>query len=428
MDINTLAVIKKSSSSLVVSVFGVLTALGVSIFLGRNIGPEGVGIINLSNQIALTMTSFCLFGLSNLLVKNISILKLKNDWKGIKDLMHSSYIFSGILSFSITIIMLILVPVISVHIFNEPNLTIPLSIAALFLFAQVLIGICSSTFIGFGKIWQGNLFSRPLSIFLTAVVLLFIYRFNGKISIIDTAMAYAVGVVVVALAGSIYWKSRLPANLMKSQFSFEIVTQAKPFFYITFIGVLSTNIDKLMLGWLLDSKELGLYIVASQLAMLMIFFQQVTNASLSPRISTLFHTDNIADLELLIRRVNGWLCGIGITGVIFFMLCGKFILGFWGTSFQSSTTILIILAIGQFFNISTGSVASIMNMCGMEKLHSKMSIIFLILNILLNYIFITNWGTIGLALSTALNVAIVNISKAFVVKRMIGISVLPLLR
>ncbi|MDC9724260.1 MAG: hypothetical protein PSN34_16035 [Urechidicola sp.] len=51
LDEHTLEVVKKSSSSLIVKIIGMIAGFLLSIFLGRTLGADGLGVINLSNSL-----------------------------------------------------------------------------------------------------------------------------------------------------------------------------------------------------------------------------------------------------------------------------------------------------------------------------------------------------------------------------------------
>lgn len=73
IDEHTLEVIKKSSSLIVVKIGGMVAAFVVSIILVRTLGPEGLGIISLVNQIIAIALIFSILGMNNVIVKEFAI-------------------------------------------------------------------------------------------------------------------------------------------------------------------------------------------------------------------------------------------------------------------------------------------------------------------------------------------------------------------
>jgi len=429
LDEHTLEVVRKSSASTVVKVAGMAIGLLVSVFLGRTIGAEGLGIINLSIQIATIVISISLLGISNLIVREVSHLKVKKDFEKIKGIMHTSYIVNGIVSLFFSLLLILLSPYLSENIFNEPRLTWPLIIASLVIPNQVFSRLFSASLIGYRKIWQSNLVDQTLSILGTGVCLLVLYLTKVEINVTTVAISYGIGRIIVTISVGVYWKKLTSAHFKSKQahFNINIFKQARPFFLITVVGILATNIDKVMLGWLSTSEQVGLYSVASRIALLTIFFLQITNSAVSPKISSLYNTGKTAELEKMIRKVTTGLGLIALFPLLIFIIFGSHILSIWGNEFKEAYTILVILTIGQFVNITTGSVSSVMNMCGLEKIHSRITLYFVIGNIVLNFFSIKYFGTIGLAATTSFAIIAINIVKVIIVKKRINILSLPLL-
>ena len=100
LDEHTLEVIKKSSASIIVKVIGMFVGLGVSVFLGRTIGPDGLGIINLSHRIVNLLIVIGLFGMQQVIIKEVPIAKDKKEYKHIGNVMYSAYLINGELLYS----------------------------------------------------------------------------------------------------------------------------------------------------------------------------------------------------------------------------------------------------------------------------------------------------------------------------------------
>ena len=97
-------------------------------------------------------------------------------------------------------------------------------------------------------------------------------------------------------------------------------------------------------------------------------------------------------------------------------------LNLWGQEFVSAYSILIVLAIGQFVNISTGSCCLLLVMTGHEKIHSYISFCSLLMNVVLNIVLIIRFGALGAAIATATTVIFENFFKLILAKRKTSIS------
>ena len=79
------------------------------------------------------------------------------------------------------------------------------------------------------------------------------------------------------------------------------------------------------------------------------------------------------------------------------LLLPDFLLGIFGPEFICGKQILIILCVGQFINVSTGSVGQILAMTNREKLLRISVLSGTVLNLLLNITLVPNFGMEGAA-------------------------------
>lgn len=399
----------------------------VSVALGRILGAEGLGVINLANRIGSILLIIALLGVPQLLIKEIAIAYQKKDWQRIRDCLSSAFKLNGGIAILISVAGICLTPWLANNIFHEPDLTIPLIITLAALIFQVFSRMYSSGLIGFRKIWQSNLVNESLSIAIVGLVLLIMWLFNVEITIIRAAFAYGIGRVIVAITMNIYWKSitkslpkQAPENIAKN-----LAKASWPFLLVSATGIISTNIDGVMLGWLGNVKDVGLYSVAARISTLTIFFLQVTNSAISPKLAALFAERKIDEMNKMVQSVTMGLMVVTIFPLIFFIFGGSFLLSLWGKEFTTAYWALIILSIGQCFNIATGPTGLVLIMCGYEKLQSNIMLLCLAINVILDYILIPPLGYVGAALGSSLALILLNLIKIYFSKKKVGISTLP---
>jgi O-antigen/teichoic acid export membrane protein len=121
------------------------------------------------------------------------------------------------------------------------------------------------------------------------------------------------------------------------------------------------------------------------------------------------------------------LAGIGLLSLIVFLSLGKYILNFWGGEFVLGFPILAILAIGQFFNIASGPVAAILIMTNNEKVARNITVFTVLLNLILNYFLINNFGAVGAAIATAFTTILNMLLFAFFVNKRTGLKIFKFL-
>ena len=422
LDINTLEVLNKSISSSLVKISGMMAGVFVSIFLGRFLGAEGFGIINLVNRIVLVIITVALLGMQPVIVKKVSIAYNRLNWERIGNSLFSAFLINGIITIVLVIVFIYLTPYIANNIFQNSNLETPLLIGVLMIVPMVASRLLSSGLIGFKKIWQSNLVNNTLSAVIVALLLLISHFFKIEINVVSVAIIYAISRLIVFICVSSYWRTIFKNKSKNKYIGNDMLKMALPMFLVTFSAVIASNADGLMLGWLGNASQVGLYAVAAKVALLTSFFLQVTNAAIAPKVAALFEENKINELEIMVQKVTFFLFIIGLLSLLLFLFFGNFLLSMWGNEFNSAYSILIILSIGQFFNLTTGAVGVLLVMTGHENILSKISISFLILNLVLNFIFIYKFGALGAAISTAICVISQNLLKLYYVKIKLNIN------
>lgn len=401
-----------------------LIGLAVSIFLGRTIGAEGLGIINLSFRIVQILLILGLLGMPQVIIKEVAIACNQNNLQQIGDVMYTSYFMNGALSLMLSVIVIIFAPWISENLFNEPLLTWPLIIAVIVMTPMVFSRIFSSGLVGFKKIWQSNLVDQTLSIAITGVILITISLFNFPITVNTAAIAYAIGRIGVTISIGIYWHSIYHSNGKRKYIGNVLFKTAKHLLIVSAATVLFNSLDLIFLGYFEDSEQVGLYSVAKRLSLLTIFFLQITNSAISPKIAALYKTGNVKEIETMVRRVTIGLMIIGALFLATFIIFGRLFLSIWGSQFADSYLILVILSIGQFVSIGSGAVGIILIMTGNENVQKNISLSFLAINIVLNIVLINLYGITGAAIAAALTIAGINITKIIYVIKKTGINIL----
>jgi len=425
LDVHTLEVLVKSSKTMVVKVFGMISALLISIFLGRNLGSEGLGVVNFANQLGMILLIFSMFGFQNVIIKFIAIAKGKLDDKDIVTTLHTSLIFNGLLSIVIAGVGVIVLPYIIEMWSGNQDLYIPLLIVFVMLIPQTISRVYGAALNGYGKIWQANLVNQTLSTFLVGLGLILYWSINIRFTPITILLLYAISRVLLAFVVLILWNQTFKSKI-KGDFNFKpMLKMAKPMLLVTGTGVIASNADAIMLGALGTFKDVGIYSVAARLALLTSLFLQVSNAAILPKLASLFSNSKIDEMRLMVQRVTKGLALIALLCVVFFIVFGQWLLGFWGAEFQTAYWVLVILAIGQFFNIATGCSGLLLVMCGFEKIHGYISLVGVVLNIILNVVLINQYGALGAAIATAITVMLSNVAKVILAKRKTGILTIP---
>ena len=422
---NTTEVSKKAIPTAFVKLAGMVLSIIVSVFIGRTLGAEGLGVINLANRIVAVLLVVCMFGMRQVLIKEIAIGRNRGDLKRIGDSLKTAYFLNVVISIVVSISLIILSPWLANSFFKVPELEWVLVLSFIVIPFQILSRIFSSGLTGYKKIWQASLVDQTLSVFIVFLILFIYYILSIEITTFNVVIAYVIGRLTTTLALGVYWHTIFSSILKKERKTKELIKTAFPIFLVSLTETIYKNIDIIMIGWLCSAKEVGIYTVASRIAILSGFLLNVANSTVSPKFATIYDENKKPELEKLVQFVTIALFLISLAILIMSIGFGNFILSIWGLEFKSGHSVLVILAIGQFFNVATGTVGTLLTMTGFEKKLLAVNTLFMVLNIILNIVFITIWGIEGAAFAYAISIFGMNFTRVFFVHKYIGIHVFP---
>lgn len=402
-----------------------LLSLVLSVFLGRVLGPGGLGTINLANQIITIIVMLILFGFPMVLVKEVAISANIGDKQRIHNLIGSALMVCISMALIVLFFSFWFGDVVIEYFFTE-ELFFPLIVLMTVVIFQVISRILASGLNGYNKIWQSALVSESLSLFITLISLL-IYYFIGKlVNVRVVAIAFALGRVLVTIFTWLVWLQAHHFTGRRTKFEYKLLfNTGLPLLAAQAANIIATSVDSIMIGALLTTEDVGIYSIAFRVAFVSSFFLQVTNLVLAPRIASFYSKKRIGELQMVIQKTTGYMFVLALLGLLFVLFFGESILKIWGSEFEISYFPLIILSVGQFFNIVTGCVGLLLTLCGGERIWGLMTLIAAILNLILNVLLIPVWGIDGAAVATSSTMILMNVGGVFLVKKYIGVLTIP---
>ena len=192
--------------------------------------------------------------------------------------------------------------------------------------------------------------------------------------------------------------------------------------------MINSYCDFIMLGALRGSAEVGLYTVATSGAFLVILILAGMNTSLSPIVAALYSKNNMKKLKEVVGKSARWAFFSGLIVGILLVIFGYWFLLVFGIEFIQAKSALNILVIGNIFMSYMGTVAVVLLMTGKERIVMKGFGVGAALNIVLNALFIPQWGMDGAALASATSIILCYMFLTWVAYRELKIQTLPLLR
>jgi stage V sporulation protein B len=399
----------------VASAVGMLLGFPITVFLGRYLGADDLGLYRMVNTIFGTLMLFVTIGIPASVIKYVAEFR-DNDEK-LREIVSASLITSillGLLSF----IFIYLSADLFSDFFNMPELSGLLKILA-FAFP---FSIINSTLIGLlnglremtKNAWVSIVQSATMLVL--TLILVFKYGVNGAV----------VGIVLSSILATLLLISIQRISNISFNNYFNTTSQIISFGSKTVlsnaINLINYQADTLMIGYFMTKTDVGVYSVAVMFAKLIWILPDSIQRITFPLISE-YHAKKMSEsIATVVDRCMKYSCLFLIFCTTSFVFFGKeFIALIFGAEFELSYFPLIILLIGTLFFGMTKSVGSIFASIGEVNLVYKIPLVSAIFNILLNMLLIPTYGIIGGAFATSFSLIISMILMLHFMRSLLGI-------
>ena len=424
-DGHTQELISGASVALVLKIIAGGIAFLFNIVLARLLGAEGSGIYFLTFTIVLIMAGIGTIGMENTLVRFIAANSLENKYEKVLGVYKKATLYSFIVAGLFSIILFSISPWISQSVFNKPELGQPLRYMSLAILPLALLNLHAYALQGLKKIAKSI---SVLSIFIPLITGIIAIIFVPNFGISAAVMAYILSTFITLAFGFYFWRKAVsPWGKNKTEFDTNLLFNTSlPLLGINVMNLIIMWSPIIFLGMWSTNEDVGIYNAASRTAMLTSFVLIAVNSIAAPKFAELYNQGDISSLGNLARNSAKLMMLIATPILLFFIIAPEYILSLFGNEFKSGSSILIILALGQFVNVVTGSVGYLLMMSGNEKIMRNNLILCGTIGIFLNIVLIKNYGAIGGAVAASVILALQNLIALFMVKNKLGINVLPI--
>ncbi len=173
--------------------------------------------------------------------------------------------------------------------------------------------------------------------------------------------------------------------------------------------------DSLMLGLLLSTDAVGIYRIASQVAVAIVIALTAMNGILHPIVADLHASGKQKELQRIVSIGANAVFAISIIGGLVLFFAADYLPLLFGREYVEPIPILRILIFGQIFNACAGPAVLLLNMTGYQRDAAKIMAVGATLNLILNAVMISTMGIEGAAYATIITTLLWNVGAAFVV-------------
>jgi len=380
----------------------------VSMVLARLLGVREFGLYSLAMSVLGLLFVPATCGFPQLLVREIAAYRVNGEWGLIRGLIRFALRTSLLASLSIAILSGLVLWLLADRFSGEAVWVLALTFVALPFWA--LLNLHGASLRGFEQILAGQWVStvmRPLG-FLILVGALWVFT-RGMA---DASLALGLHILGagMALIFAFYLlrshlRHSVPSNAV-SQNTAAWVRSALSLVFLEILNLIPQHAGILMLGWMRDPEEVGLYKVAHQTASLIPFGLMAVNTAIAPTLARLYAVGDKGKLKRFIITASAVSTTFALPLILLFNIRGSWFLGLaFGEAFAASATALAMITGGQLVNAATGPVGLLLIMSGHENKATLSIGIGSAVNLVFNAALIPLWGINGAAVAFAVSLA-----------------------
>jgi O-antigen/teichoic acid export membrane protein len=421
----------------VVGTAGVRAAHGIlgfvtAIVLAKMLGPSGYGTYAFVMALVGFLTIPSELGVPGLAVREIAASNARKDWGHMRGFIIRSHQMIGAMSLALAGL-----AAIGLVLFKEKldPVRVECMWLALLLIPLVSLGALRGAMLrGLRRVVLGQMPEQVIRPAALLVMILVLYLAGHGFENATSVMVVQVASVAVAFGFGLYFfvKHR-PPELATAPPQFKSsrawLYSSIPFGLTAAMQLINGRTDILVLGMFRDSAEVGVYRVAIQLATLIVFAQQTVNAIQGPHVAHLYAAGDMKKLQKMVTKSSRAIFVFSLSIVVALALFGEPLIRVaFGPHYTGAYWPLLILAVGQLVNASTGAVANVLNMTGHERDTMRIILVGAVLNVSLNFTLTPVFGMTGAAIATASGLITWNLLMWHRAYQRTGIDTSPLVR
>lgn len=190
------------------------------------------------------------------------------------------------------------------------------------------------------------------------------------------------------------------------------------------------NIDVMMLGGFVGDAAIGLYRTAAEIARSLTQLRFVFSSVYSPLVARYAREKNVAAMQESFSIISRWVMALAAPLTVLVFLYRSEILWLFNPAYRQEALFMTLLLLGPLFNAATGLTGNILVMAGYPIYNLLNGILLTVVNVVLNWLLIPEWGLAGAAFATMVSALGSGTLQIIEVRWLVGVKVewLKLLR
>lgn len=390
------------------------------LFASRYFGPTAYGTFEMVNTFISFAMVFAMIGISGGISRFIPFYKHSKEFGLLSGYLKFIFKVPFIISCFIGFLFFIFSNQIA-SFFNFPDeMAQFIKIISFFIPIKTTSQIIKNIFVAEKKIFYKSFSAEFLDRIILLLGLLIIYIFH--LSLVFAVFTLAFSILVPFLFELFFYFNKIsfPKENKIEKKNKEWILFSIPLFFSGFFGFFVHWSNNLIIGKILDAKELGIYAIAFSLGSFLAFFQLMFSNIFLPLISECYAQKNNEKIIFLFKKAASWTFALSFLVFLCFLLYGGDILNIlYGKEYGSGYWPLVISALGYLFFVSIGLNESLLVLYKKTTFTFKISFISAVINIILGIILIYYFGIIGAAIASTISLSLRGLLALLKIKKLI---------
>ncbi|WP_432697795.1 polysaccharide biosynthesis C-terminal domain-containing protein [Marinobacterium sp. YM272] len=371
------------------------------------------------------MATLSRFGLENSLIRYISAENCQKNYASVHGVYRKGMLWALACSILLLCILLMANQLLARWFFDVEGFAKVLWIMSFALPLLTLYTLQAQSLQGLKRVAKA-MFSLNVVVPATVLLCMLIYPLHSAASV---AWVYVIACFVALGVGWFWWRGSVPKTDERPVFDSRLLlASCLPLWGVMLFGQVVQWSSQLLLGVWGTPSDVTLFATAQRTAMLISFVLVAVNAIAGPKFAAMYRQGDMQGLRRTALMSVRLMLMAAVPAVLFLMLFPEWLMGLFGAEFKAAAGVLMILGLGQFVNIASGSVGYLLSMTGYERQLRFNVVASALLGVGLGVLLIPFYGPVGGAIASSLAVALQSLLGVYQVNNLLGVNTLAFWR
>jgi O-antigen/teichoic acid export membrane protein len=407
------------------TMFTALAGYLFKVYLARVLGAEALGVYALGMTVGGVLGLIAALGLPQAAARYVAVYGGTGRYAELRGFLWRGIAVLVVANLIVALIMLLISGWVANRFYHTPALSKYMGAFAVLMVLGSFTTFFGQALAGFKDVARRtvitNFIGSPLNMLFGVGLLMLGMGLSGYL--LAQIASALITLVLLALAT---WKLMPPGYRTVAgelpALQREAIRFSASLFAVQALEYTFAQLDKVVLGYYLDARSVGIYVVAGSVVTFLPILLQSVNQIFSPTIADLHARGELDVLQRLYQTLTKWIFGFTLPLAIVVCIFAAPLMQIFGSEFRAGWPILVIGTLGQLINCGVGSVGLLLIMSGNQDRLVRVQVKVVIGNIILNLALIPIWGIIGAIVVSAATNAAINLLYLREVKAILGLT------